>query len=100
LSGPDARGDAFSVVCRASIGGRVVENVLGGDVMMRVEFAEGDRGVAVFENLTFKETSKQATSGLPIELVFVCAERGILHPSVSVKYPTPFLSVAKKSKTK
>ncbi len=66
--------------------------------MLPVELVDGV-GCVVFENLTFKQTSNSASSGLPFDLVFVVAERGILEPLVAVRYPVSFLCVANKKKS-
>jgi hypothetical protein len=68
LSGLDAVGKSgFAVLCRASAGGRVVENMLQGEALVAVD----NTGCAVFDGLSFKQTCKKTTGGLPIELASV-----------------------------
>jgi hypothetical protein len=96
LSGSDASGQHFAVVARVCVGSTIVENALGGTAVVAVDTASM---TATFADLAFNVTSSSAGGGLPFELVFACAERGVLlEPAVQVKYPVSFVVVTRKKK--
>ncbi len=96
LGGSDAVGDGFAIMARASVGSNEIEGALGGDVLVSVD----PRSMtATFPNLVFNVTSAGGGGGLPMELSFVCAERGIvLEPKVHVTHPVSFLVVTRKKR--
>ena len=97
LGGSDARGGSFAVLARACVGRTAVEGALGGTVLVPVDAASM---TATFADLVFTATSSGSGGGLPFELVFACAERGVLlEPAVQAQHPVSFVVVTRKNKS-